>query len=59
MSEIYCPKGDMCLACHNWMNGCEKLDFSKMRPLGEFEMNGQKYIEVKCERFIKNDSYTK
>jgi hypothetical protein len=49
--EIYQPKGSMCGSCVHKNSTCSHLDFSKMKVLESFELNGDLLNIVRCIEF--------
>lgn len=58
MTDIYHPKGSMCINCQNRMRHCEFLDFHSMPVILEkYTENGigDRFLAVKCTEFLAKD----
>lgn len=56
-SELFHPKGSMCLSCINKNKNCSELEFEKMPRMMIYSTAGDStcYRVVKCSDFIKED----
>ena len=57
MTDIYYPKGGMCMSCANIERHCEFIDFKSMPIILKppLKTNEDRFIEVKCIHYINKN----
>lgn len=50
-NPLYGPNGAQCVECANWLQGCEQLDFSRMRVIRFYPEDNFKMVV--CTNYVK------